>query len=204
MTALRTRPCVAASPLRAQRIQFELPQDNYDTGKQELQSQVQEHITPLLTDPSTVVKRALLIDVGALCNFFGRPKANDAVLAHLVTYLNTHDWLLRKAWNEHALEVARCVGPRSLEEYILPLLTLSLSGALSCPLFRLPELTLGVDSEEFVIVQVLATITTLTDEHLLAKGKVWELVAQITGFLCHPNIWIREGASPHLDKVGAG
>lgn len=90
---------------------------------------MQEHIGPLLTDPSTAVKRALLSNIGDLCDFFGRLKANDAVLAHLVTYLNTRDWLLRKAWNEHAVDVAKCVGPRSLEEYILPLITLSLAGS---------------------------------------------------------------------------
>ena len=47
---------------------------------------------------------------------------------------------------------------------------------------------------------------------MLAKGKIWELVALITGFLCHPNIWIREGALPatismrflaHLESSGA-
>lgn len=118
----------AASFLDCLLNRFSFLQDNYDTSLQELQSQVQDHINPLLTDPSSVVKRALLFDVGALCTFFGRPKVNDAVLAHLVTYLNTRDWLLRVAWNEHAVEVAQCVGPRSLEEYILPLITLSLSG----------------------------------------------------------------------------
>ncbi|KAM0754729.1 Other/VPS15 protein kinase [Meredithblackwellia eburnea MCA 4105] len=161
--------------------------ENYDSSLLELQSQVQEHINPLLSDPSPVVKRALLLDVGRLCLFFGRPKANDAVLAHLVTYLNTRDWMLRAAWNEHVVEVARCVGPRSLEEYILPLITLSLS-----------------DSEEFVVVQVLSTLTTLTEQRLLAKGKIWELVAQITGFLCHPNLWIREGAAAFLTSTARG
>lgn len=49
------------------------------------------------------------------------------------------------------------------------------------------------DAEEFVIVKVLATLTTLTERRFLTKGETWELVAQMTGFLCHPNIWIREG-----------
>jgi phosphoinositide-3-kinase regulatory subunit 4 len=50
------------------------------------------------------------------------------------------------------------------------------------------------DPEEFVVVQVLETLTTLAERRLLAKGKIWELVGQLTGFVCHPNIWIREGA----------
>ncbi|BGP38644.1 Serine/threonine-protein kinase [Rhodotorula kratochvilovae] len=157
---------------------------NFDTRLQELHALVQDHIGPLLADPSSAVKRALLVHVGALCTFFGRQRANDAVLAHLVTYLNTRDWQLRAAWNEHAVDVAACVGARSLEEYILPLITLSLA-----------------DPEEFVVVKVLESLTKLAERRLLSKGKIWELVGQLTGFLCHPNIWIREGAAAFLATV---
>ncbi|BGP01316.1 Other/VPS15 protein kinase [Rhodotorula toruloides ATCC 204091] len=159
---------------------------NFDSRLQELHALVQEHIGPLLTDPSTAVKRALLSNIGDLCDFFGRLKANDAVLAHLVTYLNTRDWLLRKAWNEHAVDVAQCVGPRSLEEYILPLITLSLA-----------------DPEEFVVVQVLESLTSLASQRLLTKGKIWELVSPVVSFLCHPNIWIREGSALFLSTVAS-
>ncbi|KAM0788135.1 hypothetical protein ACM66B_001300 [Microbotryomycetes sp. NB124-2] len=155
--------------------------DNYDTRLLELQNQIQDHVALLLSDPSTAVKRALLYHVSELCSFFGPIKANDAILAHLVTYLNTRDWLLRAAWNENAADVAACVGIRSLEEYILPLITLSLA-----------------DVEEFVVVKVLSTLTKLTDRRLLAKARTWDLVAQVTGFLCHPNIWIREGTAEFL------
>lgn len=58
---------------------------------------------------------------------------------------------------------------------------------------RLPS-----DAEESVVARVLATLTTLAERRLLAKSKLWELVSQITGFLCHPNIWIREGTSSRL------
>ncbi|KAK4050158.1 Serine/threonine-protein kinase [Microbotryomycetes sp. JL201] len=155
--------------------------DNYDTRLLELQNQVQDHVAMLLSDQSSAVKRALLYHVSDLCAFFGPIKANDAILAHLVTYLNTRDWLLRAAWNENAADVAACVGIRSLEEYILPLITLSLS-----------------DVEEFVVVKVLSTLTKLTEKRLLVKARTWELVAQVTGLLCHPNIWIREGAAEFL------
>ncbi len=168
---------------------------------------MQDHLGPLLSDPSSVVKRALLTRIGDLCTFFGRLKANDAVLAHLVTYLNTRDWLLRKAWNEHAPDVASCVGARSLEEYILPLISLSLAGklahiSLSSARFssRLNEMC-PTDPEEFVVVQVLDPLTTLASRRLLAKVKIWELVGQTVGFLCHPNIWIREASAAFLAQV---
>ncbi|GAA5898472.1 hypothetical protein JCM8208_006993 [Rhodotorula glutinis] len=159
---------------------------NFDTRLQELHALIQDHVNPLLSDPSSAVKRALLVHVGSLCTFFGRLRANDAVLAHLVTYLNTRDWLLRAAWNERAVDVASCVGARSLEEYILPLISLSLA-----------------DPEEYVVVKVLDSLTTLAERRLLAKGKMWELVGQVTGFLCHPNIWIREGAAAFLATVAS-
>ncbi|GAA5967346.1 hypothetical protein JCM11641_000519 [Rhodosporidiobolus odoratus] len=157
---------------------------NLDTRLSELHAQIQDHLSPLLADPSSAVKRALLSNIHLLCAFFGRVKANDAVLAHLVTYLNMRDWMLRRKWNEAAVEVAEVVGRRALEEYILPLITLSLA-----------------DPEEFVVVQVLKSLTTLAERRLLRKGKIWELVGQLTGFLCHPNIWIREGSAAFLATV---
>lgn len=159
-------------------------EDNHEIRLAELHAQIQDHIRPLLADSSPVVKRALLEHVSTLCTFFGRRQAADAVLAHLVTYLNTRDWQLRRAWVEHAVEVAVSVGRRALEEYLLPLIVLSLA-----------------DAEEFVVAQVLATLSALADKKLLAKGKVWELSGQAVGFLCHPNIWIREGAAAFLTSV---
>jgi phosphoinositide-3-kinase regulatory subunit 4 len=113
-------------------------QGNFDTRLSELHSTIQDHLSPLLSDPSPSVKRALLTNISMLCTFFGRLKANDAVLAHLVTYLNTRDWLLRKKWNEEAVGVAECVGKKSLEEYILPLIVLSLAGASRFPITPVP------------------------------------------------------------------
>ncbi|GAA5975499.1 hypothetical protein JCM5350_002632 [Sporobolomyces pararoseus] len=157
---------------------------NYDTRLSELQSQISLHLAPLLTDPAPSVRRALLYTIPSLCQFFGRAKANDQVLAHLVTYLNTRDWMLREKWNEVCVGVAEVVGAKALEEYVLPLIVLSLA-----------------DPEEFVTVRVLETLTTLASRRLLAKSKIWELVQSTSGFLCHPNIWIREGTASFLATV---
>lgn len=90
---------------------------------------MQIHLAPLLSSPSAAVKRALLLRISPLCTFFGRSKANDIILSHLVTYLNTGEWELRRAFNTVAVEVGMVVGGRSLEEYILPLMSLSLAGS---------------------------------------------------------------------------
>ncbi|GAA5934969.1 ubiquitin-binding serine/threonine protein kinase VPS15 [Sporobolomyces koalae] len=157
---------------------------NYETRLSELQVQISSHLAPLLTDPAPSVRRALLYTIPDLCRFFGRAKANDQVLAHLVTYLNTRDWMLREKWNDICVGVAEVVGAKALEEYVLPLIVLSLA-----------------DPEEFVTVRTLETLTVLVQQRLLAKAKVWDLVQTTSGFLCHPNIWIREGTATFLATV---
>lgn len=108
-------------------------QMSYDANMQELQSHIQEHLSTLLIDLSSTVKRAVLHDISSLCIFLGRQKTNDVLLSHMITYLNDRDWLLRHAFFESVVDVAACAGGRSLEEYILPLMVQALSGA--SPLF---------------------------------------------------------------------
>jgi phosphoinositide-3-kinase regulatory subunit 4 len=98
---------------------------------QELQSHIQDHLSALLMDPSSIVKRAVLHNISSLCVFLGRQKTNDVLLSHMITYLNDRDWLLRYAFFESIVDVATCAGGRSLEEYILPLMIQALSGTLA-------------------------------------------------------------------------
>ena len=106
----------------------------------DLRDQFQDFVTTLLMDPSSVVKRAVLHDVSALCVCFGKDITNDVLLSHMVTYLNDRDWLLRYAFFESIVDVATCAGGRSLEEYILPLMIQALSGT-SSQVIVLPILT---------------------------------------------------------------
>lgn len=57
------------------------------------------------------------------------------------------------------------------------------------------------DAEESVVQAVLATLRTLVERNSLARARVWELVSQTVGLLCHPNIWIREGTAAFLAAV---
>lgn len=105
----------------------------YDTGRKELLSQFQDHVVALLADPETSVRRALLGSITSLCVFFGRQRSNDFVLGHLISYLNDRDWMLRCGFFESIVGVATFVGGRSMEEYILPLLTQAITGSISIP-----------------------------------------------------------------------
>lgn len=95
---------------------------------EDLQDQFQDFISILLVDQSSVVKRAMLHDVSSLCIFFGRQRTNDVLLSHMITYLNDRDWLLRYAFFDSIVDIAACLGARSLEEYIIPLMMQALSG----------------------------------------------------------------------------
>jgi phosphoinositide-3-kinase regulatory subunit 4 len=56
---------------------------------------MQELVLALMSDPESIVKRAIVPAMPELCLFFGRQRANDALLSHLITYLNDRDWQLR-------------------------------------------------------------------------------------------------------------
>ncbi|KZT63489.1 WD40 repeat-like protein [Daedalea quercina L-15889] len=154
---------------------------SYDASMQELQNSIQEHLSALLVDPSSVVKRAVLHNISSLCIFLGRQKTNDVLLSHMITYLNDRDWLLRYAFFDCIVDVAACGEGRSLEEYILPLMIQSLS-----------------DVEGAVVAKVLAASTSLCELGLFQKMRIWELMSATLGFLYHPNIWIRQGAAAFI------
>jgi phosphoinositide-3-kinase regulatory subunit 4 len=63
-----------------------------------------------------------------LCIFFGKQKANDFLLSHIITYLNDPDWSLRAAFCEAIVGIGTFVGQQSLEQFILPLLNMALTG----------------------------------------------------------------------------
>jgi hypothetical protein len=98
------------------------------------------------------------------------------------------------------VDVAACVGGRSLEEYILPLMIQALSGKakLGHTLRLIPNLSL-LDVEESAVAKVLSSLTSLCELGLFQKMRLWELMGATLGFLYHPNIWIRQSASLHQD-----
>lgn len=170
---------------------------------QELQAHIQEHLSTLLVDPSSVVKRAVLRDISSLCIFLGRQRTNDVLLSHMITYLNDRDWLLRYAFFDSIVDVAACAGGRSLEDYILPLMIQALSGASILCVARATDRYVTIDVEETVVARVLAALTSLCELGLFQKMRIWELMSATLGFLYHPNVWIRQGSSifAHLMTV---
>ena len=148
-------------------------------------------------DPSPVVKRAVLHNISSLCIFLGRQKTNDVLLSHMITYMNHRDWLLRYAFFESVVDVAACVGGRSLEEYILPLMIQALSGKRDSRRVQTCANLSFIDVEESAVAKVLSSLTSLCELGLFEKMRLWELMGATLGFLYHPNIWIRQSTPFH-------
>lgn len=158
---------------------------NYDSELQALHEMVQQKVVTLLSDPENMVKQSLLDNgITRLCVFFGRQKANDVLLSHMITFLNDkNDWHLRGAFFDSIVGVAAYVGWQS-SSILKPLLQQGLS-----------------DTEEFVIYKALNALTCMCELGLLQKPHIYEFVSDIAPFLCHPNLWIRYGAVGFITVV---
>ncbi|KAM6967962.1 phosphoinositide 3-kinase regulatory subunit 4 [Aplochiton taeniatus] len=154
------------------------PNDTYDSELQALHEMVQQKVVTLLSDSENIVKQSLMENgITRLCVFFGRQKANDVLLSHMITFLNDkNDWHLRGAFFDSIVGVAAYVGWQS-SSILKPLLQQGLS-----------------DHEEFVIYKALNALTCMCQLGLLQKPHIYEFVSDIAPFLCHPNLWIRYGA----------
>ncbi|XP_042328924.1 LOW QUALITY PROTEIN: phosphoinositide 3-kinase regulatory subunit 4 [Sceloporus undulatus] len=161
------------------------PSENYDTELQALHEMVQQKVVTLLSDPENIVKQTLMENgITRLCVFFGRQKANDVLLSHMITFLNDkNDWHLRGAFFDSIVGVAAYVGWQS-SSILKPLLQQGLS-----------------DAEEFVIYKALNALTCMCQLGLLQKPHIYEFAYDIAPFLCHPNLWIRYGAVGFITVV---
>ncbi|XP_076279148.1 vacuolar protein sorting 15 isoform X2 [Lasioglossum baleicum] len=151
------------------------PKPSYDNELQTLHEMVQQSVSMLLTDPQNLVKQTLMESgINKLCVFFGKQKANDILLSHVITFLNDkEDKELRGSFFECIVGVAAYVGWHS-SPILMPLLQQGLA-----------------DPEEFVTTKAINAMATLTELGLLHKSGLYQLLYETTVFLVHPNLWIR-------------
>jgi phosphoinositide-3-kinase regulatory subunit 4 len=65
---------------------------NYELELQALHEMVEQTVSALLTDSQALVKQTLIENgITKLCVFFGKQKANDVLLSHMITFLNDKD-----------------------------------------------------------------------------------------------------------------
>ncbi|RUS85454.1 hypothetical protein EGW08_006787 [Elysia chlorotica] len=160
-------------------------ESNYDMELQQLKDLIQQKIFQLLSDPNHAVKMTLMANgMDKLCLFFGRQKANDILLSHIVTFLNVKDdWRLRACFFKTVVDVTMYVGWQC-SEVLLPLLQQGLS-----------------DTEEFVISEDLHALKQLTNHRLLTKTMMQTLVCDAAALLAHPGPWVRQAAVGFVTAV---
>lgn len=92
--------------------QRDVPRVNYEIELQTLHEMIQQTISALLTDPQPIVKQTLLDSgITKLCVFFGKQKANDVLLSHMITFLNDkEDKELRGTFFDCIVGVAAYIG----------------------------------------------------------------------------------------------
>lgn len=103
--------------------------------------------------------------------------ANDIILSHVITFLNSlndrDDKNLRGTFFDCIVGIATYVGWH-------------------CSPILIPLLQQGVsDPEEFVIAKAIRATTALTELGLLQKTNLTDFISECACFLNHPNLWIR-------------
>ena len=121
----------------------------------------------LLTDQQNLVKQTLIESgINKLCMFFGKQKANDVLLSHVITFLNDKDdKQLRGSFFECIIGVAAYIGWHC-SPILMPLLQQGLT-----------------DPEEFVTTKAISAMATLTELGLLHKSALYQLLSETVIFL---------------------
>ncbi|KAF6034485.1 PIK3R4 [Bugula neritina] len=150
---------------------------DYEAELRTLQGLIQVKVVALLSDSDNSVKRAMMhFSIAKLAIIFGKQKASDIILSHMITFLNDkQDWQLRAEFFRCVVGVASYIGWQSTT-VLKPLLEQGLN-----------------DTEEFVIRESLQALNSLLSVQLIEKHLVIKLLEQICPLLCHPNHWIRYG-----------
>lgn len=148
---------------------------SFDASLEEILKEFESFIYQGLTDASIHARQAILSNLVEICMHLGTQRTNDLVLSHSVTYLNHKDPQLRASFFCHITSLSTIIGPKSLEQYVLPLLLQSLN-----------------DPDEMVIERDLNCLTSLSELGLIRKQKILSILQQTLPLIFHPNIWIRK------------
>uniref|UniRef100_A0A8D8G8I8 non-specific serine/threonine protein kinase n=1 Tax=Culex pipiens TaxID=7175 RepID=A0A8D8G8I8_CULPI len=151
------------------------PPPHYESELGALHETLHQSVLSLLTDGQPIVKQMLMESgITKLCVFFGRQKANDVILSHMITFLNDkEDKSLRGSFFDCIVGVAAFVGWHC-SPMLIPLLQQGLT-----------------DPEEFVIAKAIRATTLLIELGLIQKPGIIEFIAECACYLNHPNLWVR-------------
>ena len=151
---------------------------------EKLRSTGRRWVVRLLTEAPSPAKLALLNDLPRWCRFFGIRDAQEALVPHLITFLNDADWRLRDAFCGNAAGVAAFLGAGAAETFVLPCLGQALA-----------------DSEPRVASRALDALASLAELKLLSLDVLAKVCAgdghscAAAPLLLHPSSAVRRSAS---------
>ena len=151
---------------------------SYDTEVSALHELLARMVTLLLEDSNNAVKQVVVSRGAArLAVFFGRQRANDVLLSHMITFLNDKtDCQLRFCFYDNIAGVASFVGWQC------------------SPILR-PLLEQGLgDTEEFVVARAITAMADLVSQGLLEKVATFDMMRSTVPFLLHSNLWVRHAS----------
>ncbi|KAF7493686.1 Phosphoinositide 3-kinase regulatory subunit 4 [Sarcoptes scabiei] len=162
---------------------------NYDEELNLLHKYFQNLVSTLITDPVNCVRRFLLStpkNCAKLCAFFGRQKTNEMILSHIITFLNDkNDFKLRLSFFDNIVVIASYLG-------------------IQCSSILHPLLQQGLcDPEEIVIAKSIEAIASLTEQDLLAKPAIYDLLKEMLPLIYLPNVWIKNSISHFLSIINS-
>ena len=160
---------------------------SYDTEVSALHELLARMVTLLLEDSSNCVKQVVVSRGAArLAVFFGRQRANDVLLSHMITFLNDkEDSQLRHCFYDNIAGVASFVGWQC-SPILKPLL----------------EQGLG-DPEEWVVARAVTAMAALVGQGLLEKVATFDMMRATVPFLLHSNLWVRQAAAGLVGALAA-
>ncbi len=97
-------------------VNSDRPMPSYDVELVALHDLISQAVSVLLADSVNSVKQCLMeASVTKLAVFFGKQKANDVLLSHMITFLNDkEDAQLRLSFYENIIGVAAFVGTTTI------------------------------------------------------------------------------------------
>jgi phosphoinositide-3-kinase regulatory subunit 4 len=127
-----------------------------------------------------------------LAVFFGRQRANDVLLSHMITFLNDKtDSQLRFCFYDNIGSKGRTVRlavdcPAGVASFV---------GWQCSPILR-PLLEQGLgDPEEFVVARAITAMADLVAQGLLDKVATFDMLRATVPFLLHSNLWVRQATA---------
>ncbi|CCI47798.1 unnamed protein product [Albugo candida] len=152
---------------------------------------------------SSLVKRALLLDISRLCLFFGRERTLDVILPQLIAFLNDQEWQVRAAFFQAVPKIALLLGKQTVELYILPCIEQAL-----------------IDVQELVITNAVHCLKALITLGLFQSARpeyvrkeahairnwapldcILEKLGLVLPLVLHPSWWIRDAVFKLLADI---